>query len=97
MEKVNLKSDFSIKVMLIFPLSPNQSGMIGFTNSSRINNLFTYFLQLPFTPSNRFQKYERKSQNYGYWCVDFGGQHLHFTHFKRGSESQTLFEDVESS
>ena len=98
----NLKSDFSIegKAAIFTPLSPNQSGMIGFTNSSRINNLLTLFPVdcLSHHPTG-FKKYgEEKSQNYGYWCVDFGGQHLHFTHFKkRGSESQTLFEDVESS
>ena len=86
-EKVNLKSDFSIKgnAAIFTPLSPNQSGMIGFTNSSRINNLFTLFPIdcLSHHPTG-FKKYgEEKSQNYGYWCVDFGGQHLHFTHFKK--------------
>jgi hypothetical protein len=98
----NLKSDFSImgQAMICTPLSPNQNGMIGFSNSSRINNLFTLFPAVCHSHhSTAFkQAGEKKPQNYMYWCVDFGGKHLHFTHFNKiGSESQTFFENVEKA
>ena len=101
-EKDRLKAEFSItgKAMISTPLSPNQNGKIGFTNSSKINHLFTLFpaVCLSHHPNNFKQYGEKREQNYRYWCVDFGGQHLHFTLFNKiGSEKQTLFENVEES
>jgi hypothetical protein len=100
-----LKEEFSIdkSVLICTPLSPNQNGKIGFTNSSIISELFTL---LPTKCRSlhhlSFKKFNDDSglppKNESYMCVDFGENHLHFSLFKKiGSEKQTLFESVEKN
>ncbi|MDA8568129.1 hypothetical protein N9L15_02420 [Euryarchaeota archaeon] len=104
-ESEKLKSQFSIesKALICTPLSPNQNGKIGFTNSSVISEIFTLIpANCQSSHPTSFRKYNDDSsssnQNESYMCAEFGGKHLHFSLFKKlGSERQSLFESVENN